>query len=113
MPDQPSKSPAVQSLKQERDRQRGRVAAADLDKGLENTFPASDPVSMTTTGIPSGRTDAEQANQIKDNPDVSQLVSAVKEPNSVLDSVKAMIKERPLAAAATVAVLAYFWGSTR
>lgn len=113
MPDQTQKSPAVQSLRQERDHRRARVTTGDLDNGLESTFPASDPVSMTTTGIPSGRTDAEQAIQIKDNLEAPELVSTVNQPNIVFDSVKAMIKERPLAVGAGVAVVAYLLGSIR
>lgn len=32
--------------------------------GLEDTFPASDPVSATTTSIPAGRTDTDEAARI-------------------------------------------------
>ncbi|PTM91419.1 hypothetical protein [Mycoplana dimorpha] len=31
----------------------------ELDEGLEASFPASDPVSITTSAIPAGRTDAK------------------------------------------------------
>ncbi|MGE7368698.1 hypothetical protein ACQKKX_06440 [Neorhizobium sp. NPDC001467] len=41
------KSPAVEALEQEQAMQRERKA--ELDEGLENTFPASDPISATGT----------------------------------------------------------------
>jgi len=46
------KSPAVQAFEQEQSSQ-GRSASA-LDRGLQDTFPASDPVSATFTSIPAG-----------------------------------------------------------
>jgi len=48
-------SPAAQSYRKEQDRQRASAASGALDKGLEQTFPASDPVSATITSIPAGR----------------------------------------------------------
>lgn len=63
------KSPAVESMKQEQAEQRKKAARGPLDKGLEDTFPASDPVSTTSTGIPSGRTDADEADRVKKDPD--------------------------------------------
>ncbi|PTE09977.1 hypothetical protein [Mesorhizobium helmanticense] len=42
------KSSAVRSLEQERNRE---VAEEELEEGLEDTFPASDPVSITGTSI--------------------------------------------------------------
>jgi hypothetical protein len=45
-------SPAVVSL--ERERAQRPKAADQLDEGLEETFPASDPVSTVTTTIPGG-----------------------------------------------------------
>lgn len=65
MPNQSKKSPAVESMKQEQAAQRKKTARSHLDKGLEDTFPASDPVSTTSTGIPSGRTDADEADRVK------------------------------------------------
>ncbi|MGY5794907.1 hypothetical protein ACXHXM_32545 len=66
MPD-PKKSPAVQSMLKEQARQRKTARKGDLDKGLENTFPASDPVSATTTSIPAGRTDTDEAARVADD----------------------------------------------
>lgn len=37
-----------------RTRQENRELEEQLDEGLEDTFPASDPVSVTVTSIPSG-----------------------------------------------------------
>ena len=56
-------SPAVQSLKQE---QRKRPRKDTLDEGLKETFPGSDPVSVTSTSIPAGRTDPEEAKKVRD-----------------------------------------------
>jgi len=46
------KSPAVRSLEREQRRQKDKEE--ELDEGLEDTFPASDPVSVTSTSIPGG-----------------------------------------------------------
>lgn len=51
----PTISPAVKSVREEQERQRAAAKADTLDKGLEATFPASDPVSATITSIPAGR----------------------------------------------------------
>ncbi|NLS03395.1 hypothetical protein HGP14_08430 [Rhizobium sp. P32RR-XVIII] len=69
MPDNESKSPAVESFKQEQAAQRRRAGKSELQKGLEDTFPASDPVSITRSTIPSGRTDADEAERTKQQPD--------------------------------------------
>lgn len=42
-----TESPAVRSLHEEQARQAGADAKGKLQKGLEDTFPASDPVSAT------------------------------------------------------------------
>lgn len=65
MPD-PKKSPAVQSMLEEQARQRDSARKGDLDKGLEDTFPASDPVAMTNTTIPAGRADTSEADRVAD-----------------------------------------------
>lgn len=114
MPDNANKSPAVESLKQEQARQRERTAKGELDKGLEDTFPASDPVSMTITSIPSGRTDADKAERVRVNPDPTALVSEVtEEARTILGDIRNMVRERPLAAVGIVAAVAYLWGATR
>ncbi len=50
------KSPAVRSLEREqRKKEReNKTAEEELEEGLEDTFPASDPVSVTSTSISGG-----------------------------------------------------------
>ncbi|MDX8457351.1 hypothetical protein [Mesorhizobium humile] len=48
-PKSPKKTAAVRSLEQERHRE---VEEEELEEGLEDTFPASDPVSITSSAIP-------------------------------------------------------------
>jgi hypothetical protein len=47
-------SPAVESLKRERKaaKKKADTKTDELDEGLEDSFPASDPVSVTSTSIP-------------------------------------------------------------
>lgn len=44
-------SPAVQSLSNERQEQQQQATENELERGLEDTFPASDPVSATHTAV--------------------------------------------------------------
>ena len=55
-PDEKKKSPAVKSLEREKRRQKHEADVRDeeLEEGLEDTFPASDPVSVTSSSIPGG-----------------------------------------------------------
>jgi hypothetical protein len=46
----PRKSPAVRSL--ERENRAKTSAEEELEEGLEDTFPASDPVSVTEPTVP-------------------------------------------------------------
>jgi len=55
-------SPAVKSLEQAKAAEAKSPKDA-LDRGLEDTFPASDPVSSTSTSVPAGRADKEAANK--------------------------------------------------
>jgi hypothetical protein len=48
-------SQAVKSLREEQKHQADDIES-ELDKGLEDSFPASDPVSATVTSIPTGKT---------------------------------------------------------
>ena len=48
-PKSPRKTAAVRSLEQERHHE---VEEEELEEGLEDTFPASDPISITGTAIP-------------------------------------------------------------
>lgn len=49
--DDAKKSPAVKSLEKEKRRQKQKsdLREEELDEGLEDTFPASDPVSITSS----------------------------------------------------------------
>ncbi len=107
----PNESPAVQSLKQERARQRGGDGKGELERRLEDTFPASDPVSMTHTGTASGRTDLTEAERVKNDNDLS--AKAGDDVTSFANNVRAFISSRPVEAAAIVAALGYLLGRTR
>jgi hypothetical protein len=48
------KSPAVRSLEREQRMRAKKDKDQQLDEGLEDTFPASDPISVTSTSIPGG-----------------------------------------------------------
>jgi len=50
------KSPAVKSLERERREQdkQADTLEQELEEGLEDSFPASDPVSVTSSSIPGG-----------------------------------------------------------
>lgn len=54
-------SPAVMSLRSARAAGDTGTLEEQLDEGLESSFPASDPVSVTSSSIPSGRADTEEA----------------------------------------------------
>jgi septal ring-binding cell division protein DamX len=54
MPDNPKISPAVESMKKEQARQRSNESKGDLDKALEDTFPASDPISTVASTAATG-----------------------------------------------------------
>jgi ElaB/YqjD/DUF883 family membrane-anchored ribosome-binding protein len=73
MPDDPRHSPAVKSMRNEQAEQRSKGAKGVLNEGLEDTFPASDPVSMTSTAISSGRTDTDAADRVRREPDPTGL----------------------------------------
>ena len=50
-PDDAKKSPAVKSLEREKSKQKqgADLREEELEEGLEDTFPASDPVSITSS----------------------------------------------------------------
>ena len=50
-PDKAKKSPAVKSLEKEQRKQKqdADLKEEELEEGLEDSFPASDPVSVTST----------------------------------------------------------------
>jgi hypothetical protein len=55
-PDSAKQSPAVKSLEREKRKQKREtdLGEEELEEGLEDTFPASDPVSITSTSVPGG-----------------------------------------------------------
>lgn len=61
--DRTSESPAVMSLRSARAAGDTATLEEQLDEGLESSFPASDPVSVTASTIPSGRADTDEANK--------------------------------------------------
>ena len=63
MPDT-DKSPAVQSLQREQASQRERGLKGALETGLEDSFPASDPVSVTHSSVSGGRADVDEAERV-------------------------------------------------
>jgi hypothetical protein len=69
----PNDSPAVQSLRKEQAEQRKQSGKGELDRAIEDTFPASDPVSATHTSIPVGRSDVEAAERVKREPDPTAI----------------------------------------
>ncbi|MBD9453931.1 hypothetical protein IB244_20650 [Rhizobium sp. RHZ02] len=92
MPD-PKDSPAVKSMQKEQSEQRRRARQGGLDQGLEDSFPASDPVSATTTGVPTGRTDPEVAERVKSEPDPYTTESTNSDPlrpGSIGENIRAL-----------------------
>ncbi|WP_428426455.1 hypothetical protein [Pararhizobium sp.] len=59
--DSTGESPAVVSLRSARAAGDTGTLEEQLDEGLESSFPASDPVSVTVSTIPSGRADTKEA----------------------------------------------------
>lgn len=100
-------SPAVQAYELEKALQREGQDAGDLDRGLEDTFPASDPVSHTITSIPTGRTDPKEAERVKAEAPQAQAAS------NVTESVRGWIKQNPVTAVALTAAAAWILGATR
>jgi hypothetical protein len=58
-----AQSPAVQSLKQEQDKAKTLSPDQELEKGLKDSFPASDPISVTSPSVTTGRVDPKDQNQ--------------------------------------------------
>ena len=79
-----------------------------LDEALKATFPASDPISQSSGSVPSGRTDAAEAERVRKSRDETGRTSA-----DVLGTIVATVRSRPATALAIVAALAYVWRATR
>ncbi|WP_313602775.1 DUF883 C-terminal domain-containing protein [Rhizobium sp.] len=124
------KSPAVEALEAEQARQR---SVNPLDDGLEDTFPASDPVSATTTAMPSGShrkaepSDAPRVDEAfvsirehRDDPYVQpreQLAALRDEAESLryraAEDVRGRIQANPWQAVGLAAVVGFIVGMTR
>ncbi len=84
-------SPATASLHAEQARQ--RTGADPLQEGLEDTFPASDPVSHTTTATVGGAVAAED-----DAPKVDEALEAMRTRDTTVSSAEAMDEIRAMRA---------------
>jgi hypothetical protein len=116
MPDSNEKSPAVISMEREQERQRTQAAKGDLESGLEETFPASDPVSMTSTGVPTGRTDTDEATRVQSTADAYTTDAPAvvkKDALKLFDDIGRVVRENPITAVGIVAAIAFAWGATR
>lgn len=116
MSENKEKSPAVVSIEREQAQQRSREAKGDLDTGLEDSFPASDPISMTSTGIPAGRTDKDEATNVREKADaypVDAVDQTKKDASRLFGDVGKLVRENPLTAAGVVAAIAFIYGATR
>jgi len=80
----PPKSPAVEALEQEKARQ-SQYAESELEAGLKASFPASDPVSATSTSIPTGiaPSPSQEAGFGSDAPLVDKALAATSEPGPI------------------------------
>ena len=76
MSDKNSMSPAVASLHDEQARQ--RTGKEDLQTGLEDTFPASDPVSQTSPTTATATTEPAEEQETEDTPKVDEALAAVR-----------------------------------
>lgn len=101
MPEQ-NESPAVQSLRKEQKQQRNRPST-ELDKALEDTFPASDPASATHTAILGGIASGE-------DPSSSQRESNI---NSGAFDIERRIRDRPIASILAAVAVGFVFGITR
>jgi hypothetical protein len=116
MPFENEKSPAVSSVEQERARQREMEAKAELDTGIEDSFPASDPISMTSTGVSSGRVDTTEAELVRaaaGNYSASAVAGVRKDARSLIGDLRGVVRENPFAAVGIVAAISFIYGATR
>ncbi len=98
-------SPAVRSLQNEQGDRERRGTESDLDKALEDTFPASDPVAVSSTTGDTGKS------RFRSRPSASSDVKGSLD--GYLADIEGRIREKPIAAAAIVAGLAWLYGRTR
>jgi ElaB/YqjD/DUF883 family membrane-anchored ribosome-binding protein len=91
-----SKSPAVQAYELDKANRQEREAKGDLDQALEDTFPASDPVSHSITSVAGAPQKSDRA-----------------ERQTTVESARGWIKKNPIAAVAMTAAVAWILGATR
>lgn len=110
-------SPAVQSIRREKERQAANGGAGDLEDALKDTFPASDPIAATgTTGPtrhtadrPGSRWSGESRGRVRPR----SAADAGATVDAYVTDLARCVRERPLAAAAIVAAAAWLFGRTR
>ncbi|MBB3660121.1 hypothetical protein FHX15_005390 [Rhizobium sp. BK650] len=90
------KSPAVQAYELDKARKQEQEKEGELDKALEDTFPASDPVSHAVTSVAGAPPAPEKAHS-----------------GGLLGAVRAWVKDNPIAAVAVTAAVAWIIGSSR
>ena len=90
------KSPAVKAYELDKAKNKDRENKGELDQALEDTFPASDPVSQSSTSVAGAPPASEPQKQ-----------------EGFLDGARGWIKSNPLAAVAITAAIAWIYGSTR
>ena len=100
-------SPAVQSMKKEQTEQK-KKEGGDLNQSLKQTFPASDPMSVTHSSIPSGRIDQDEAEKVARVNDDSEYRG---KPLRV--RIEDHIRQRPLMALGIAVAVGYLCGVTR
>jgi hypothetical protein len=90
------KSAAVKAYELDKAKNKDRENKGELEQALEDTFPASDPVSQSSTSVAG----APRASQPRRQ-------------GGYLDGARGWIKSNPLAAVAITAAIAWIYGSTR
>jgi hypothetical protein len=102
------------SLEKEQAWQRSKGGEAELHSALEDTFPASDPVSMTVSSVPTGRTNADEAERVRVNPDPADMTPKISEDvTTIVDDMRKLLRKNPFTSVGIVAAVAYLWGQTR
>ena len=97
-------SPAVQSMKKEQTEQK-KHERGELTRSLEQTFPASDPMSTTHSSIPSGRIDLDEARKVAEEFEYRG--------KSLRVQIENYVRHRPLMALGIAAAVGYLCGISR
>jgi ElaB/YqjD/DUF883 family membrane-anchored ribosome-binding protein len=90
------KSPAVEAYELDKAHKKEMDAKGELDKALEDTFPASDPVSHSITSVAG-----------------APSASNIAEHETFLQGARVWIRNNPIAAVAVTAAVAWIVGATR